>query len=139
MLCGFCKLDDVINKSVFGNLDCIWAGEIPTSSTELLMSDEMSNMIDELSKRYDYVFIDTPPILTVTDAMILAPKCNGVVVVAKQEQSTFDMLDKAIDVIKQSGVRILGFILNSSSETSNSFWKSGQKKKYTYHYQAYND
>ena len=139
VLCGFCKLDEVINKNVFGNLDCIWAGEIPTSSTELLMSDEMSNMLEELSKRYDYVFLDTPPVLTVTDAMIIAPKCNGAVVVAKQEQSTFDMLDKAIDVIKQSGIRILGFILNSSSETSKSFWKSGKKSKYTYHYQSYND
>jgi len=139
VLCGFCKLDEVIHKNVFGNLDCIWAGEIPTSSTELLMSDEMGNIIDELSKRYDYVFIDTPPVLTVTDAMIIAPKCNGAVVVVKQEQSTYDMLDKAIDVIKQSGIRILGFILNSSSESANSFWKSDSKKKYSYHYQSYND
>ena len=134
VLCGFNTLDEVIHKNVIGNLDCISSGEIPTNSTELLMSDEMGIMIEELSKRYDYVFIDTPPVMTVTDAMIIAPKCNGTIVVVKQEQSTYDMLDKTIDTLKQSGVKILGFMLNSSVESSKSFWKTTKKYKYSYNY-----
>ena len=134
VLCGFNKVEDVIHKGIFGNLDCISSGEIPTNSTELLMSDEMKNMIEKLASMYDYVFIDTPPVMTVTDAMIIAPKCNGAVVVVKQEQSTYDMLDKTVDTLKQSGIKILGFILNSSSESSKSFWKSSKKRKYSYNY-----
>ncbi len=134
VLCGFSTLDEVIHKNVMGNLDCISSGEIPTNSAELLMSDEMTAMLDELSKRYDYVFIDTPPVMTVTDAMIIAPKCSGTVIVVKQEQSTFDMLDKTVEAFKQSGNKILGFILNSSNQSSKSFWKPSGKYKYAYHY-----
>ena len=134
VLCGFNTVDEVIHKNVLGNLDCISSGEIPTNSVELLMSDEMNNMLKELSKKYDYVFIDTPPVMTVTDAMIIAPKCNGAVIVVRQEQSSFDMLDKTVDAFKQSGNKILGFIFNSSQDGNNSFWKSSNKYKYAYHY-----
>ena len=140
VLCGFNTLDEVIRKNAMGNLDCISSGEIPTNSSELLMSDEMTAMIDELSSRYDYVFIDTPPIRTVIDAMTIAPRCSGVVIVVKQEQSTFDMLDKTVDSFKQSGIKILGFILNGSYRESKSFWQPSGKTKYAYHYMnTYND
>ncbi len=134
VLCGFNTVDEVIKKNVMGNLDCISAGEIPTNSTELLMSDEMGVLIDELSRRYDYVFIDTPPVMTVTDAMIIAPKSNGVVIVVKQEQSSFDMLDKTVEAFKQSGIKILGFIFNGFRETGKRFWNPTNKYKYAYHY-----
>lgn len=134
ILCGFNTIDQAVQKGVKGGLDCIPAGEIPMNSAELLMSDEMTSFIDELSERYDYVFIDTPPVMSVTDALIIAPKCSGTVLVVKQEQSTYDMIDKTVDIMKQSGVKILGFIMNLAPESSKKFWEASRKEKYSYRY-----
>lgn len=135
ILCGFSTIDEAIQKNVMGDLDCIPAGEIPMNSTELLMSDEMSNLLDELSEKYDYVFIDTPPIMSVTDAMIIAPKCSGLILVVRQGVSTYDMMDKTIDVIKRSNAKILGFIMNCDENMRNKYsYKYSNYKGYLYGY-----
>ena len=134
VLCGFATLDEVIRKGVKGNMDCITAGEIPMNSAELLMSDEMDALLDELSQRYDYIFIDTPPVMTVTDAMILAPKSSGTVLVVRQETSTYDVIDKTVDLMKQSGIKILGFIFKMSPESSKKLWDAKRSDRYAYKY-----
>lgn len=134
VLCGFATLDEAIRKGVKGNMDCITAGEIPMNSAELLMSDEMDALLDELSQRYDYIFIDTPPVMTVTDAMILAPKSSGTVLVVRQETSTYDVIDKTVDLMKQSGIKILGFIFKMSPESSKKLWDAKRADRYAYKY-----
>ena len=134
ILCGFVSIDQAIQKNVKGSLDCITAGELPMNSAELLMSDEMDAFLGELAQRYDYVFIDTPPVMTVTDAMIIAPKCSGTVVVVRQETSTYDMIDKTVDMMKQSGIKVLGFIMKLAAESSKKFWESSRYDRYSYRY-----
>lgn len=134
VLCGFSTLDQAIRKNAKGSMDCITAGEIPMNSAELLMSDEMDSLLDELSTRYDYIFIDTPPVMTVTDAMILAPKSSGTVLVVRQETSTYDVIDKTVDLMKQSGIKILGFVFKMSPESSKKFWDATRNDKYSYKY-----
>lgn len=136
ILCGFSTLDEAIQKNVMGNLDCIPAGEIPMNSTELLMSDEMTNLLDELADRYDYIFIDTPPIMSVTDAMIIAPKCSGMILVVRQGVSTYDMMDKTIEIVKRSDAKILGFIMNCDENSKNKYYSYKYKnyKGYLYGY-----
>jgi Mrp family chromosome partitioning ATPase len=104
------------------------------NSAELLMSDEMDALLDELSQRYDYIFIDTPPVMTVTDAMILAPKSSGTVLVVRQETSTYDVIDKTVDLMKQSGIKILGFIFKMSPESSKKLWDAKRADRYAYKY-----
>lgn len=134
ILCGFSTIDNAIKKNVFGTLDCITVGEIPLNSAELLMSEETTNFLDHLKKEYDYIFIDTPPILTVTDAMILAPLVSGVVLVVKQNISTYDMLDKTVDMLKRSKIKILGFLVNNVEKTYSSKYY-GRKYRYAYRYE----
>lgn len=134
VLCGFSTIDQAIKKGVKGTLDCITSGEIPMNSAELLMSDVMDNLLDELSSRYDYIFIDTPPVMTVTDAMILAPKCSGTVLVVRQEISTYDVIDKTVELMKQSGIKVLGFIFKLSLESSKRLWDAKRNYKYSYKY-----
>ena len=134
ILCGFNTLDEAIQKNVKGSLDCITVGEIPINSAELLMSEEFGKLIDELKSRYDYVFIDTPPILTVTDAQIIAPMVSGVLVVVKQGVSTYDVLDKTVEMLKTQDVKLLGFLVNSVERTSKAKYYS---KKYNYFRKGY--
>lgn len=133
VLCGFETLEKAIQKGVKGSLDCIPVGEIPLNSAELLMSEEMTSMLNSLAEQYDYIFIDTPPVMSVTDAVILAPHCSGTVIVARQEYSSYDMIDKTVAVLKQSGTKILGFVLNTTLKSSKKYWSS-YKDKYSYHY-----
>lgn len=137
VLCGFCSIDDAIQKNVFGDMDCIPVGEIPLNSAELLMSEEMKKLLTELSKRYDYVFIDTPPIMTVTDAMIIAPLVSGVVIVIRQNLSSFDMVDRTVEVLRRSNIKILGFLMNNVEKTKTTrYYKSRRYgyNGYTYSY-----
>ena len=138
VLCGFCTLDEAIKKNVKGSLDCITVGETPANSTELLMSDEMNNVLEELSQRYDYIFIVTPPIVLVTDAIILAKKSSGMIIVARQDYSSYDMLDKTIEIIKNSNIKLLGFIMNCADKKNGSYYgydyKSRFFRKYGYGY-----
>ena len=138
VLCGFCTVDEAIQKNVFGSLDCLTVGEIPLNSAELLMSDVMKTLLEELAKRYDYIFIDTPPIITVTDAMILAPYVSGVVLVVRQNFSSYDMLDRTVDLIKRSNAKILGFIMDYVENTSKLKYytrkRYGGRGAYNYQY-----
>lgn len=140
VLCGFTTVDKAIQKNVLGTLDCMPVGEIPLNSAELLMSDVMKNLLEEVSKKYDYIFIDTPPIMTVTDAMILAPMTSGVVLVVRENFSTFDMMDKTVDILRRTGVKILGFLMTYAEKSSKAryygkkYYSRGYRYGYTYEY-----
>ncbi len=135
VLCGFKQLDEVIIKGVSSqvtdNLDVIAAGEIPPNPAELLASDEMKKVMEKLSKEYDYIFMDTPPVTVVTDAMVIAPIVTGVLCVAKQDVSSFENYDVAINILKQANVKILGFIFNCSEKGSAKYKYYGKKYKYS--------
>ena len=77
LLCGLIDIDKAIKHSDAHNLDCITSGHIPPNPTELLSSSEMGNILEKLSERYDYIFIDTPPVTVVTEAVAMAKICFG--------------------------------------------------------------
>lgn len=142
VICGYLGLDDAIKKNVRPNLDCITAGEIPPNPAELLDSDEFVKIINELKKRYDYIFIDTPPIVVVTDAAIILRQADGVIVVSKENYVTYDALDVTMDTIKRTNVKILGVVMTGCDEKRAHYnYYGGRKRiygnykyKYNYHY-----
>lgn len=142
-LCGFCTLEEAIKSAVRENLDVIPAGEIPPNPAELMESGEFGNVIARLQEKYDYIFIDTPPITVVTDAAVVMKYCMGVVMVVRQDVTTFDLMDGAIAAIRTTGARILGAIILGSDERSKKYgyyrsgkygYKYGYKYKYGYNY-----
>lgn len=135
VVCGYTDLNKAIKRNVRDNLDCLTAGEIPPNPAELLGTTEFQNMISELQQNYDYIFIDTPPITVVTDAAILMKQSTSVVIVARQEVTTFDLLDSAINEIKKTGAKILGAIVHDCNEKYKKYgYKYGHKYKYDYQY-----
>ncbi len=116
LLCGFCTIEEAVNENVKDNLNILTAGEIPPNPAELLESEEFENLIAELKNRYDYIFIDTPPMTVVTDAEVIMPKCNGAVVVVRENTTTFDLLDETIEGIKKTNTKIFGVVVLDSSQ-----------------------
>ncbi len=109
-------IDDVstvIRSSGIGGLSYISSGQLPRDPVALLQSERMGKLIEELENSFDYVVLDTPPILGYADTPILCPLVHGLVMVAKQGHVGLEELKDAIDVIHSSnGCRIFGVALN---------------------------
>ena len=84
VLAGLCDPEDAVRKEVRPNLDVMFAGEIPPNPLELLGNPRMKALIDTMSKRYDYILVDTPPVSIVSDACEVANVTDGVLFLVRQ-------------------------------------------------------
>lgn len=136
VLCGFITLDKAIKKNVRDNLDCITAGEIPPNPAELLESDEFGKMIDELKERYDYIFVDTPPVTVVTDAAVALKQCSAAIIVVRRDVTTFDLLDQTMENLQNTGKKIIGAVMVGGEDSIKKYgyYKKGYKYGYKYGY-----
>lgn len=130
VLAGLEGLQDVIRTDIHAHLDIITSGAIPPNPSELLGSERMSAIMEELSKHYEYIFIDTPPINLVSDAVILSGKAAGVVLVTRHEQSTYNELTKAVSRLEFSGANILGLVVNAVKEKARGYGRYGRYDRY---------
>ena len=119
-------VDKCIQETELENLYVLTAGAIPPNPAEILSSEKMKNLIEDLKNIYDYIFIDTPPIGLVTDAGVLSSFIDGVVLVVKSESIEKKYLEETKKKLDAVDARILGAILNS--------YKSEQKD---YNYYSY--
>lgn len=131
---GFSATSEVIEKQVRENLDVLTSGQTPPNPAELLASKNMTSLLELVGKSYDYIIIDTPPINVVSDAMVLLNKSNGVVLVCKQGQTTYDEMQKVIDSVKVTESSILGVIVNNVRHEEKLYGKYKSYKNYQYEY-----
>lgn len=122
VLVGFCSIADAVHH-LNPNFDVLTSGPIPPNPAELLGSENMKTLLESLTKVYNYIIIDTPPINIVTDAMIVAKQTSGLVLVAKNRDTTHEQLKKAFETISFSDIRLLGVVLNDSSYTPGKYTK----------------
>ncbi|MFJ2503691.1 polysaccharide biosynthesis tyrosine autokinase [Microbacterium sp. NPDC087592] len=112
VLAGRAELQDVAHRPHRDvPLAVLGAGRIPPSPSELLGSHRMRDFLDEINKTA-IVVLDSPPVLPVTDAAVLAANADGVLLVVSSGTTTFDMLQRAIDSVKRTNGRVLGVVLN---------------------------
>lgn len=105
-------IDEIIVKSKIPNLDIITSGPIPPNPSELIMSESMGNLIDELKKRYDYIILDTPPIGLVTDALELVHFCDVTLYVVRQNYTKSDMITLLNNRINRGELSNVSLIMN---------------------------
>jgi succinoglycan biosynthesis transport protein ExoP len=105
-------IEEAVQK-VSDTLDVITAGPIPPNPSELLSSERMKCLIDELASRYDHVVIDSPPIGSVTDPAILSTMVDGVILVVHAGQNKRNAVQRAIRELNSVGAKIFGIVLNS--------------------------
>ncbi len=133
ILGGFAKLDDVITPTAYG-FDCITSGHIPPNPSELLSSNRMIDLIAQLRQRYDYIFLDTPPVNMVTDTCTIGKLVDGAIFVVKCNSTTNADVDAAVSALNFSETKILGFVFNSSPVAGALGYQKriGYKKYYSY-------
>lgn len=133
VLGGISTLAESIQRQLMPNLDLLPAGPIPPNPSELLGSRRMTNVLEELKGQYDYIFIDTPPLTVVADALIVLPSAAGAVLVARQRQTAYDELKEVIESIKQIDATLLGVVLADVKRNGGTYYR---KEKYRY-YRSY--
>lgn len=105
-------LPEAVLSTDIQNLDVILSGSVPPNPSELLGSQHMQQLLEELRNTYDYVFLDSPPVNVVTDAVVLAPRCDGVLLLVRANRSERGSVIHAVKQLEYSKAKILGFILN---------------------------
>lgn len=137
VLCGYTNLDEAIQNTEHG-IACLTAGEPPINPAELLMSDLMRELLELLSKHYDYIFIDSPPVPLTSDALSLADMVSGYIITVRNEVTPVEQLDKCVEALRFAGAKLLGIMLNNADGGERSYRKkrgySYKKNYYTYDY-----
>jgi capsular exopolysaccharide synthesis family protein len=117
LLAGFVKLSNndenmIRQKTHIPNLDVITAGNTPPNPAELLAGTRFKELIEKLSKEYDYIMIDTPPTLVVTDSLVIRNHVNGYVIVVRSGITGIDIVKETVSKLRQIDAKICGFIIN---------------------------
>ena len=129
------ELEDVIHRTAIDthvNLDVMTSGTYPPNPAELLGSERLRAVLDSLAKRYDVVLIDSPPLTVVTDAAVIAPHVDGVLVVARASQTEVGALEFAMMQLRNVNAVIKGTILNDLSLADRRYGSQGY---YAYSYE----
>jgi capsular exopolysaccharide synthesis family protein len=105
-------LEDVIQKTEASGVFILTTGLIPPNPAELLSSDKMQSMLEKLEDMFDIIVIDSPPVLAVTDAVILSSKVNGVILVTLAGRTIIDKAKEAKEKLLNANAMILGVVLN---------------------------
>ena len=122
------SLSEVIRSTEIEGLDFVSRGDVPVNPAELLMKADLKALLEEVSGRYDYVILDAPPIMAVTDAAILGQQAGTSLIVARYGLTTEHDIENCIVRFANSNVVIKGAILNGVEKTANNY----------YAYEAYN-
>jgi succinoglycan biosynthesis transport protein ExoP len=135
VLIGQARVRDVIQRTVDPNLLAITAGRTPPNPSELLSSERMKTLLNNLSHGpFDWIVLDTPPVLAVTDAVILAPLVNGVTFVIGAEMTRRRLAERALETIMSAPPRFSAVVLNKVDFARNKYYYS---RYYGHQYKNY--
>jgi polysaccharide biosynthesis transport protein len=122
LIVGKCRPSEAIHKTQFGGLQVLPCGYVPPNPTELLGSASLREILAALRSHYDWVLIDTPPILAMADTSVLSPLMDGIAVVVGAESSSRPAVQRALDQIRSVNGRLIGVILNKVNFERNSYY-----------------
>jgi len=146
VISGMVTAEKAIQKAVIpdpeskvDSLYILCSGSIPPNPSELVASNNMAKMLEVLRKDFDYILIDTPPVNIVSDALPITKISEGVLLVVRQNQTSYADVENAIKNFELVGSNLLGFILNGVDIESgkNYKYKYGKYKSYSYNAYSY--
>lgn len=117
ILTGIVKLSDGLYTTQYDNLHMIFSGKYPPNPVELLGGKYFPMLLEETRKVYDYVIVDTPPLGQVIDAAVLAPFCDGTLLVMESHLIRQKYAKSLINQLNKSGSKILGVVRNNIGDS----------------------
>ena len=115
-------LREVIHPTEVEHLDLLTCGPVPPNPAELLSSRSMEEFLVDVYSDYDMVLFDTPPVLAVTDAQVLANQCHGTILVVSSGTTEIESAQKAKELLQSAKGKLLGVILNNREIKDTSYY-----------------
>lgn len=139
-LSGQAKLEDVLHQSEHNkNLYVIYKGTQSPRPYELLESEAMKALSDELKKNFDYIIYDTPPVELVSDALALLPVTDGTILVCRYMRSYESDIKNSLDTLRFSNANVLGVVVNDFHMNPKKLKKNQRKYYYSYYSYGYGE
>ena len=110
ILSGQAKFADVVQETRHNDVDLLACGPLPPNPSELLSSEISRQLFKDLRRQYDYVIIDSPPLLPVTDGALLARNTDGALLVVRSHRTTGDQVAQAVDNLEKADANLLGLV-----------------------------
>jgi len=135
LLAGQARVREAIQRTEDPNLYVLTAGRTPPNPSELLASERMKRLVENLaSGPFEWVILDTPPVLAVTDAVIVTPLVSGVVFVLGAEMTRRRLAERALELLSVSKPRVVGAVLNRVNFERHKYYYS---RYYGHQYKSY--
>lgn len=131
-LAGQTELAQAVTKTGFDGLDFVCRGAVPPNPSELLMHPRFKVLLDWASEHYDFVIVDSPPILAVTDAAIVGQHVGASLLVARFAKTAVKEVEVAIRRFELNGVTIKGILLNAVEKKASSYYGNYGYYQYSY-------
>ena len=132
---GFQELDAIIKPTEISGLSVITRGKNPTNPSELLSSAKFAALLEQLTPMFDHIIIDTPPVLAVTDGIIISQYTGVNLVIARYAKTQMKELELTVNRFEQVGVKVNGIILNDIQRAAGGYGY-GYGYNYSYGYKA---
>ncbi len=114
--------EDVICSTNVAGLDMIFSGPVPPNPSELLGSDRFMEILETARKKYDYIFVDTPPLGSVIDAAVVAKSCDGTMLIVESNAVSYRFVQQVKEQLDKADSRILGVVLNKVELNSRGYY-----------------
>ena len=136
VLSGGASLSEVLQTTKYPNLTVLTAGTSPPNPSELLGSQAAEKVLTELREQFDYIIVDTSPLLAVTDGAILATKCDGVLIMDRFGETRREQLGHAVTTLTNVGATLLGAVFTMTPTRGSAYYYN---YNYNYSYYGYGD
>jgi capsular exopolysaccharide synthesis family protein len=128
--------EKLVKTTIVPSLQLINSGPIPPNPAELLSSDKMAGLLEKLREGFDFILIDTPPILTVTDAQIVGKMADGLVLVIQAERTPREALSQAREILDMLRLKTLGVVINYLSLDTRGYYYRHYYRRYYKEYRG---
>jgi capsular exopolysaccharide synthesis family protein len=136
VLVGEATIAQAARTTSVPNLSILPAGQIPPNPSELLGSKKYQELLADLKRRYDWIIVDAPPVMPVTDASIVASTAGGVIFVIGSEMTPRQTAATAVEQLRSANAKFIGAVLNRANITRHSYYYAPYyRKEYAKYYQ----
>ncbi len=132
VISGNVELGDAIQQTTIPGLFVLPCGPLPPNPAELLTSPRFKAVLEDLRAQYDFVLVDTPPLLAVTDPCVVAPRVDGVILAMRMSKKSRPKAERAKEILGTLGVKVLGVVVNGVTPNKNSGSYGAGQYEYNY-------
>jgi len=132
---GEAEIKDILSLSSSDNLQVIAAGDLPPNPLDLLVSHRLTTLIEQLKQQYEYIIIDSPPVLAISDTLVLSQLVDVVLYMVRADKTPYQAAEQGIKRLRQLGAPLMGVVMNQVTSQSRGY-NYGRYYRYGMGYQA---